>query len=36
MVAPKRMACSESSESVTKGRVKSRWSMCGGMQSPSE
>lgn len=36
MFAPKRMDCSESSESVTNGRAKSRWSMCGGMQSPSE
>ena len=27
-------ACSERSERVTKGRAKSRWSICGGMQSP--
>jgi hypothetical protein len=36
MLAPKRIFCSERRERVTKGRVKSRWSMCGGMQSPSE
>ena len=29
------IGCSESSESVTNGRTKSWWSMCGGMQSPS-
>ena len=34
--SPKRIGCSDCSESVTNGRVKSWWSMCGGMQSPSE
>ena len=33
---PKRIGCSDKSESVTNGRTKSWWSMCGGMQSPSE
>ncbi len=32
-LAPNMMACSDSSEMVQKGRLKSWWSMCGGMQS---
>ena len=35
MLGPKRMLCSETRESVTKGREKSWLSMCGGMQSPA-
>eukprot|EP00965_Chrysotila_dentata_P227616 6196122-Pleurochrysis_carterae.AAC.2 len=33
---PNKMCSSDSSESVQKGREKSWWSMCGGMQSPCE
>ena len=32
-LCPNMIACSDSREMVQKGRLKSWWSMCGGMQS---
>jgi len=34
MFWPKRMGCSETRDTVQKGRTKSWWSTWGGMQSP--